>query len=56
LNNARINQWATQALADEPDFRLQVTAPAEKKMFQYQTQNASKRFFMKSRITDLKEV
>ena len=56
LNNAWINQWATQALADEPDFRLQVTAPAEKKMFQYQTQNASKRFFMKSRITDLKEV
>ena len=56
LNNAWINQWATQALADAPDFRLQVTSPAEKRMFQYQTPNASKRFFMKSRITDLKEV
>lgn len=56
LNNAWINQWATQALVDAPDFRLQVTSPAEKRMFQYQTPNASKRFFMKSRITDLKEV
>ena len=56
LNNTWINQWATQALADAPSFRLQVTSPAEKKLFQYQTQNASKRFFMKSRITDLKEV
>ena len=56
LNNTWINRWATQALADAPDFRLQVTAPAEKKIFQYQTPNASKRFFMKSRITDLKEI
>jgi hypothetical protein len=56
LNNTWINQWAIQTLTDEPNFRLQVTAPTEKKMFQYQTPNASKRFFMKSRITDLKEV
>ena len=56
MDKTWVTQWAITVLADEPDFRLQVTAPAEKKMFQYQTQNASKRFFMKSRITDLKEV
>lgn len=56
MDKTWVAQWATQALADAPSFRLQVTSPAEKKLFQYQTQNASKRFFMKSRITDLKEV
>ena len=56
MDKTWVTQWAITVLADEPDFRLQVTAPAEKKMFQYQTQNASKRCFMKSRITDLKEV
>ena len=56
IDKTWIIQWAITILADEPNFRLQVTAPAEKKMFQYQTPNASKRFFMKSRIADLKEV
>lgn len=56
MDKTWIAQWAIKTLADTPNFRLQVTAPTEKKLFQYQTQNASKRFFMKSRITDLKEV
>ena len=56
MDKTRIAQWAIETLANEPNFRLQVTSPAEKVIFQYQTQNASKRFFMKSRITDLKEV
>lgn len=56
MDKTWIAQWAIKTLADTPNFRLQVTAPAEKKLFQYQTQNASKRFFMKSRIADLKEV
>ena len=56
MDKTWIAQWAIKTLADTPNFRLQVTAPTEKKLFQYQTQNASKRFFMKSRISDLKEV
>lgn len=56
MDKTWIAQWAIKTLADTPNFRLQITAPTEKKLFQYQTQNASKRFFMKSRISDLKEV
>ena len=56
MDKTQVIQWAITILADKPNFRLQVIAPSEKKMFQYQTPNASKRFFMKSRITDLKEI
>ena len=56
MDKTWVTQWAIKTLADTPNFHLQVTSPAEKKLFQYQTQPVSKRFFMKSRFSDLKEV
>ena len=43
-------------LGDDPDFRLRVISPKDKKMLKYQTADASERFFMESRANDLKEV
>ncbi len=47
---------ASEILTKDPDFRLTVIAPTEKKQYRYQTKNASERFFLKDRTLDLKEV
>lgn len=43
-------------LEKEPDFRLKVVSPAEKKILMYRTAEASERFFLPDRKSDLKEV
>ena len=47
---------ACYALEKDPDFCLKVISPKDKKTLQYQTADATKRFFMESRIHDLKEI
>ena len=44
------------ALEDDPDFCLKVFSPRDKKTLIYQTSRAIERFFMESRLNDLKEV
>ena len=43
-------------IADEPDFCLKVVAPTEKRMYIYQTENTTERFFTENRINNLKEI
>ncbi len=43
-------------LADDKDFTLKVVSPRDKKMLKYQTVNATERFFMEDRVSDLKKV
>ena len=43
-------------LASDPTFCLRVVSPKDKKIFLYQTPDATNRFFMDSRVNDLKEV
>ena len=47
---------ASTVFEGAPHFPLTVISPKEKKMYRYQTQNAFDRFFMESRLNDLKEV
>ena len=54
MENDYIRQMAMNALGDS-NFRLRVTSPQQKKHFIYQTFDANKRFFMKSREKNLKE-
>lgn len=44
------------ALDDDPFFCLRVVSPKEKKVLMYQTADVTERFFMESRVSDLKEV
>lgn len=44
------------ALGNDPNFRLRVVSPKDKKMLMYKTSNVSERFFLDSRVNDLKEV
>lgn len=46
---------ANDVLRDDPCFRFRVVSPKDKRTFVYQTSNASDRFFMESRVADLKE-
>lgn len=43
-------------LEDDPNFCLKVISPKDKKILMYQTNNVTDRFFMESRVDDLKEV
>lgn len=45
-----------QTISGDPTFCAKVVSPADRKTFIYQTFSASNRFFMASRINDLKEV
>lgn len=45
-----------EAITDEPDFCLKIVSPKDKKALIYQTADVNKRFFMESRVKDLKEV
>ena len=56
MNNAYTYKLAHESLNDDFDFRLRVISPSDKKTFMYQTKDASERFFMEERATDLKEV
>ena len=47
---------AQVALKDDPSFCLRVVAPKDKKVLMYQTTDVTERFFMPSRVGDLKEV
>lgn len=44
------------ALKDDSNFCLKVVSPKDKKMLIYQTADVTERFFMESRVNDLKEV
>ena len=44
------------ALDDDPFFCLRVVSPKEKKVLMYQTADVTERFFMESRVSNLKEV
>ena len=56
MKNDTACQLANQALADDPDFRLRVTSPKDKKILIYRTASATERFFMDDRTKDLREV
>lgn len=56
MENAVAYRKAREALADEPDFCLKVVSPKNKKTFMYRTADINERFFMESRLKDLKEV
>lgn len=56
IKNEFAYQCAKDALADDLDFCRRVVAPKDKKTLIYQTHNASDRFFMESRLSDLREV
>jgi hypothetical protein len=47
---------AKEVLVSEPDFCLKVISPKNKKRFIYKTVSTNDRFFMESRINDLKEI
>lgn len=49
-------QEAISILMKDPNYRLTVVSPKDKKMYIYQTSDVSERFFMESRINDLKEI
>ena len=49
-------QLSKRILQKDPFFCLTVVAPKEKRTWRYQTSKASARFFLESRILDLKEV
>ena len=44
------------ALEDDPDFCLRIASPKDKKVLKYQTADVTERFFMESRVKDLKGV
>lgn len=56
MQNEYAYRCAKDAIADDPDFCRKVVAPKDKKVLIYQTHSASDRFFMESRVADLKEV
>lgn len=47
---------ATKVLSDDPNFCLKVVSPQKKGTLIYQTADVNARFFMESRVDDLKEV
>ena len=49
-------QEAKKVLEKDPDFVLRVVSPEDKKCFNYQTKDSTKRFFMRERTDDLEEV
>jgi hypothetical protein len=42
-------------LEEDPAFHLRVVSPKDKKILMYQTADVTERFFMESRVNDLKE-
>ena len=56
IDNTFAYEISCTALKDDQNFRLRVVSPKDKKVFMYQTTDATQRFFMESRADDLKEV
>ncbi|MGM9683385.1 MAG: nucleotidyltransferase family protein, partial [Eubacteriales bacterium] len=56
IDNTFAHYIANTALADDPDFCLRVVSPQDRKTLIYQTADVTERFFMESRVSDLKEV
>ena len=54
--NEFAEKTAREALRDDPDFLHRVISPSEKKTYVYKTKNIAERFFMRDRVSDLKEV
>lgn len=49
-------QEARKVLKKDPDLFLRVVSPEDKKTYKYQTKDVNKRFFMRDRTKDLKEM
>ncbi len=56
IGNSTASKIAKSILETDPDFRLRVISPKDRKMFIYRTNSATDRFFMDSRKRDLMEV
>lgn len=56
MNHSFVYNFSHHTLKEDPDFRLRVTSPKDKKTLVYQTSDATERFFMALRANDLKEV
>lgn len=56
IGNSTASKIAKSILETDPDFYLRVISPKDRKMFIYQTNSATDRFFMDSRKNDLVEV
>lgn len=56
ISDGKALREARKVLEEEPDFILQVVSPEDKKYYKYQTKDVTKRFFMRDRTEDLKEV
>lgn len=56
ISNPIAFAFARAALNNKSDFCQKVISPKDNKVFMYQTKNSTERFFLESRISDLKEV
>ena len=56
MENAFAYQASRAVLDNEPDFCLKVVSPKDKKILMYQARDVNERFFMESRVQNLKEV
>lgn len=56
ISEGRAVEEARRVLYTDPDFIFRVVSPEDKKLYKYQTENVTERFFMRDRIKDLKEV
>ena len=56
INNLLFYDRSVFPIADDLNFRLRVVSPHDKKVFMYQTSDTTERFFMESRVNDLKEI
>ena len=56
ISNPMAYAFSRAALDNNSNFCQKVISPKDKKIFMYQTKNTTERFFLESRITDLKEV
>lgn len=56
MNHPLAYEISCNALRGDPDFRLRVISPKDKKTLIYRTSDVTERFFMESRRNDLKEI
>jgi len=56
VDNSLAYNLSNSVLKKDPGFRFIVASPKDKKVLMYQTTDTTERFFMESRINDLKEV
>lgn len=56
MNTSPAYNISQDVLKKDPGFRFKVVSPKDKKTLMYQTTDVTERFFVKSRVDDLKEV